>query len=184
MSTETSLADLDHLLRPASAPLQGTESAAKAIARVAYTHDAMIDLIIDRPEIKQDQIAAQFGYTVPWVSRVMNSDAFLARLAARKKDLIDPVLILSLDEKLRAMASKSLDVVLDKLSNPSVTADFALEAAQVSTKALGYGARQANVAIQNNFVVALPQKAPDDRTWAAAYTQVPPPPLAEIVDKS
>ena len=165
------ISGLDLLLRPESAPLQGTASAAKAIARVTYTHDAMIDLIIDRPEISQNQIAAQFGYTVPWVSRVMNSDAFLARLAARKKDLIDPVLVLSLDEKLRAMASKSLDVVLEKLSNPSVTADFALEAVQVSSKALGYGARQANVAIQNNFVVALPPKAENDHAWAAVYNK-------------
>lgn len=167
------------LLRPASAPLQGTASAANAIARVTYTHDAMIDLIIERPDISHNQLAAQFGYTVPWISRVMNSDAFLARLAARKKDVTDPALILSVEEKLRALASKSLDVVLEKLSNGSATGDFALEAVKVSSKALGYGARQANVAIQNNFVVALPQKAASDASWAASYTpQVPP--LADI----
>ena len=57
----------------------------------------------------------------------------------REGEMIEPPL--SIDEKLRALASKSLDVVLDKLSvtqNP----DTALKALEVTSKALGYGARQ------------------------------------------
>lgn len=150
-------------------PLQGTESAAGAIARVKYTHDAMIDLLIANPKLSQTQIAQHFGYTGPWVSRVMNSDAFLARMAERKTELVDPAISLSIDEKLRALADKSLDIVLDKLTvtqNP----DTALKALEMSTKALGYGARQSNVQVQNNFVVALPPKAESAQAWAAAHT--------------
>ena len=91
--------------RPTPVPLQGTASAALAIDRVKYTHDAMIDLIIAQPAISQGELAKHFGYSQPWVSRIMNSDAFLARLAQRKAEIVDPQLTLSVDEKLRAVAS-------------------------------------------------------------------------------
>ena len=151
-----------------STQLQGTESAANAIARVNYSHDAMIDILIANPGITQNELAKMFGYTVPWVSRVTNSDAFLARLAERKTEIVDPALTASIDEKLRAVASKSLDVVLEKLAltnNP----DLAMKALETTTKALGYGARQQNLSVQQNFVVALPSKVVDAAEWAAAH---------------
>lgn len=151
-----------------SAPLQGTASAANSIARVKYTQDAMIDLVIAEPMISQNAIAAHFGYTAAWVSRVFNSDAFQARLAERKADLVDPTLLLSLDERLRAVATRSLDIVMDKLEATKST-ELAVKAAEMSIKALGYGARQNNLNVQNNFVVAMPQKAADAGDWAAKH---------------
>lgn len=153
-------------------PLQGTQSAAGAIERVKYTHDAMIDLIIARPGIKQNELAAHFGYTEPWVSRIINSDAFQARLAQRKTEMVDPSIAASIDEKLRTAASVSLDVLVEKLQvtrNP----DLATKVADISTRALGYGARAANVAVQNNFVVALPPKAKSASEWALAHAPQP-----------
>lgn len=149
-------------------PLEGTPSAATAIARVKYTHDAMIDLIIANPAVAQSDIAKHFGYTQPWVSRIMNSDAFQARLALRKEELVDPSLVASIDEKLRALASKSLDVVLEKLTLTN-SADIGLKALEITSKALGYGARQQNLNVQQNFVVALPPKAQNAEDWAAAH---------------
>lgn len=169
-----------------SEPLMGTESAAGAIQRVKYTHDALIDMIIANPAVSQGQLAMHFGYTQGWLSRVMNSDAFQARLAARKTEVVDPQLVLSIDEKLRALASKSLDVVLDKLAvmqNP----DTALKALEVTSKALGYGARQQNLNVQQNFVVALPPKAASASEWAITHgaqgpgVAVNPPPLEMAV---
>ena len=149
-------------------PLEGTQSAAGAIARVKYTHDAMIDLIVANPAIAQGAIAQHFGYTQAWVSRVMNSDAFQARLAERKTELVDPSLVASIDEKLRALASKSLDVVLEKLTVTG-SAEMGLKALEITSKALGYGARQQNLNVQQNFVVALPPKAASAEDWAAAH---------------
>ena len=151
-----------------SEPLMGTESAAGAIQRVRYTHDALIDMIIANPATSQGELAKMFGYTQGWLSRVMNSDAFQARLALRKEEVVDPQLVLSIDEKLKALASKSLDVVLDKLAvtqNP----DTALKALEITSKALGYGARQQNLNVQQNFVVALPPKAANATEWAAVH---------------
>lgn len=168
-----------------SAPLAGTASAAGAIDRVRYTHDAMIDLIITQPQMSQNALAAHFGYTPAWVSRIINSDAFQARLAQRKADLVDPSILLTVDEKLRAIANKSLDIVLDKLAT-SANFDQGMAALELSTKALGYGARTANVNVQQNFVVAMPQKAPDSTSWAAKHAggslAAGAPSAAEVVD--
>ncbi len=151
-----------------STALAGTPSAAGAIERVKYSHDAMIDMIIACPGAKQGQLAVQFGYTEAWVSRIINSDAFQARLAERKGDLIDPTLVASVDEKLRALASKSLDVVLEKLALTN-SPDMGLKALEITTRALGYGARPQNLNVQQNFVVALPQKAESAKSWAQEH---------------
>lgn len=149
-----------------SAPLVGTVSAANSITRVHYTHDAMIDLIIGRQGISQNEIARYFGYTAGWVSRVVNSDAFQARLATRKADVTDPLIIQSFEERLKGLANQSLDVIqakLDATSNP----DLAVKALELSTKALGMGARDRGPQQTVNFVVALPAKVSDEGTWAS-----------------
>lgn len=152
--------------------LEGTESAAKAIARVKYTHDALIDLIMANPELSQGDLAKLFGYTEGWISRVMNSDAFLNRMAERKTELIDPTIRLSFEEKLKALADKSIDIVHEKLATVK-SVDLAMKALELSTKALGFGARSAHVAVQQNFVVALPPKAASAAEWAAAHGPQP-----------
>ena len=138
--------------RTQSAPLVGTASAASALLRVRYSHDAMIDHLIENPGISQGELAAMFGYTGAWISRVINSDAFLARLAERKSDLVDPSIALTLDEKFRSLAAQSLDVIQEKLSLTK-NVDTAMKALELSAKALGYGARQQNLNVQQNFVV-------------------------------
>lgn len=153
---------------PISAPLQGTKSAAGTIARVSYTHDAMCDLIIANPAISKTQIAQHFGYTPVWVSRVLNSDAFQMRLAARKADISDPSLILTIQEKLNVLIGESLDVLIEKLATTKDTAT-ALKGLEIATKAAGYGARQQNVTVQQSFVVAMPNQIPDQAAWAQKH---------------
>lgn len=153
-----------------SEPLLGTASAANAIERVKYSHDAMIDLMIAQPMISQGELAAHFGYTQTWVSRVINSDAFQARLALRKEEIIDPVIVASMEEKMKAVAAKSLDIVLEKL-NTIGNFDNALKAFEATSKAMGYGARQPQ-AVQNNFVIALPAKAASAEEWMRDHSKV------------
>ena len=151
-----------------SEQLQGTSSAAEAIARVKYTHDAMIDLIIAQPMVSQNEIARHFGYSFTWVSRIFNSDAFQARLALRKGDLVDPSLLMSIEERLRTVADRSLEILHEKLEATKNT-DLALKLADMSVKALGYGARTSNLSVQQNFVVALPPKVASESDWSAKH---------------
>lgn len=152
----------------ASAPLQGTQSAGAVVNRVSYTHDAMCDMILANPAISKGDLAKHFGYTPAWVSRILNSDAFLMRLSVRKADLTDPSLVLSIEEKLKVLVSESLDVLIDKLATTK-SSDIALKGVEIGAKALGYGARQQNVTVQQSFVVAMPTPIKDQGTWAAKH---------------
>lgn len=154
-----------------STALQGTQSGANSIARVKYTHDAMIDLVISNPAISQNDLAKYFGYTAAWVSRIFASDAFQARLAARKDELVNPVLTASVEDRIKGLAMQSLDILEEKL-NTTRNPDLAVKCFELSTKAAGYGAREKNVAVQNNFVVHLPNKIENPTDWANAHRPV------------
>lgn len=139
-----------------------------AIAKVSYTHDAMIDLIIANPAMSQNDIAKHFGYTPGWISQVFSSDSFAKRLAERKGELVDTQISLTIEENLAAVARKSCAVLMEKLDlqgNPHV----AVRALDVVTRALGYGAREAKGPVQNNFIVNVPGKAATSEEWERAY---------------
>lgn len=116
----------------------------RAIEKVRYTHDAMIDMLIAQPSISQNELASRFGYTPAWVSLVMSSDAFKARLAARREELIDPAIRLTIEERFHAVVTRSQEVLLAKLSQPAekVSDNLALRAMELGAKALGLGTGQ------------------------------------------
>jgi hypothetical protein len=113
----------------------------KAIAKIKYSHDAMIDEIITNPGVSQNTLAALFGYTPGWVSQVMSSDAFANRLEQRKEELVDPQIRMTLNEKFKAMVNRSIDIVQNRLANDNVDIDTVMRAAELGVKALGLGVK-------------------------------------------
>lgn len=132
MLDEMSSAGNVHVLTPVEKPRLG---------KVRYTHEACIDLILLNPAVSQNELAATFGYSVGWMSIAINSDAFQARLAERKGELVDPMIRASLNERLRAVTQRSLDVLLEKLELPTakVSDQLVLGAAALGIKGLGLG---------------------------------------------
>ena len=140
--------------------------------KVSYTHDAMIDLMLVRPTITGIELAEYFGYTQPWISVIRTSDAFRARYAERKGELVDPVIVATVDERLRAVADASLERVLERLTSPiKPSDDFVLQSAKLSTSALGYGAKPTAGATQTNLavIIQVPQKSATSADWSAAH---------------
>jgi hypothetical protein len=153
-------------------PLNTTAFSAKILKKVRYTHDAMIDLIISNPEISEIELGEAFGYSKQWVSRLMCSDAFQARLALRREEIIDPKLTATVEERLRGVALESLKIIQDGLiANP--TFGNAMKAAELTLKAGAYGARNQNPVVNNTFVVALPDKIPNEKDWESKYAREP-----------
>lgn len=111
------------------------------IAKLRYTHEDCIDRILANPGISQNDLAAFYGYSAPWMSVVINSDAFQSLLAERRAELVDPVLRATLNERFRALTVRALEVTMEKLSLPShqIEGKFALEAAALGAKSLGLG---------------------------------------------
>lgn len=126
----------DEIERTLSPEPQGRK---QRILALNYSHDAMVDTMIANPSINQNGLAAMFDKTPAWVSVILASDAFKMRLAARREQLIDPAILSSIEERFRALAEKSLEVLQEKLCQPQVSDDLALKAAALGAKALGIG---------------------------------------------
>lgn len=145
------------------------------IDRMSYTHDGMVDLIVNNPSISQGEIARVFGYTEGWVSQIVRSDSFRESLAARKGELVDPILKASLEDRINGLAHRSIDILLENLDtkgNPEV----ALKALELTTRAKNYGA---GVSITQNFVVAMPTKAETADSWITDHQ--PPRPMRNVI---
>lgn len=102
------------------------------VKRLNYTHDAMIDLIIAEPTVTPTELAQLFGYSAAWVSRILGSDSFQARLAERKAQLIDPVVAHSLNERLRGVTIQAVEIIKEKLESEE-SAAYAIEALGIAT---------------------------------------------------
>jgi hypothetical protein len=112
-----------------------------SIAKVRYTHDGMVDLIVANPMISQNELAAYFGYSPSWISVVLNSDVVQTKLAARRAELIDPMIRATLEEKFKGVVSRSLDLLMEKLDKPAnaIPDSLVLKAAELGIKATGMG---------------------------------------------
>lgn len=112
-----------------------------AIQTVRYTHDGMIDMMLAEPELSQRALAARFGYTESWISTIINSDAFQARLAARRAEIVDPTLQLTLEDKWRGLTVRSVEVLMRKLDRPvdAIPDNLVLKAAELGAKVLPPG---------------------------------------------
>lgn len=113
------------------------------IAKVNYSHLAMIDLILANPGISQNDLAVHFGYSPGWISNVMAADAFQAALAARRAQLIDPVIVASIEERARGMMIQSHEVLTKELEKPAVKPEVALRCFELGAKVLGLGGHAA-----------------------------------------
>jgi hypothetical protein len=115
------------------------------IQKVNYSHDAMIDMILAQPGISQNLLAAKFGYTPSWICQVLQSDAFQAKFAERRKEVVDPILMDSVEKGFEAMVRRSQEILMEKLNAPThqIPDQLVLQALQVSSRAAGYGARDA-----------------------------------------
>lgn len=118
------------------------------IAKVAYSHAAMIDLIIANPGISQNALANYFGYTPSWISQVISSDAFQGALAKRREEIVDPLLMATVKEHFDALVLRSLDILQQKLNRPAleIPDNLALRALEIGSRAAGYGAKDSGPA--------------------------------------
>lgn len=112
-----------------------------AVAKVSWSHEAMIDAMIANPAIAGWELARMFGYTESWISRVRSSNAFRERLRERAQEMVDPVLLATIEENFDAMVARSQEILLEKLSEPSQNVDpqLALQCAALGAKATGRG---------------------------------------------
>lgn len=140
---------------PGSPPEQVSRPASglkPAIAKINYSHSAMIDLILAEPGISQNEIAARFGYSASWISTIMATDAFQTAFAERSAEIIDPSLKATVEERFKGLVLRSIEILQHKLAKPpdQVPDELALRTFQAASKAAGYGARDSSIHVTQN----------------------------------
>jgi transcriptional regulator with XRE-family HTH domain len=126
----------------------------QAVQKLNYSHEGMVNLILANRGITQNELAAHFGYSASWISQVMSTDAFQAKLAERAAEIEDPTLRATVKDQLQGLAARSLEILREKLNNQvsDIPDNLALRTLELSTRALGYGAKeQPSVAVQVNI---------------------------------
>ncbi len=113
----------------------------RALVKVTNVHEQIIDIMLRRPRIQQTEIAEMFGYTKGWVCRFINSDAFQARLAERRNELLDAGTARRVKARVESVTIQALDVVSRRL-DATDSAEVALEALGISTKALATNSKK------------------------------------------
>lgn len=112
------------------------------IAKLRYSHEAMIEMIVAEPSVKQNELAFRFGKTASWISIIINSDAFQVKLHERMGEVWGE-LTTSMQDRLKGLMSRSLDVLQEKMDRQSaaIPDQLALRTLELTSRAAGYGAR-------------------------------------------
>ena len=130
-------------------------------------HTVIIDQLLMDPGITTTRLAKETGYSRNWLQKVMQSDAFQAKLAERQKALCDPIVYNTIAARLSGLTSRSLEILEERLESEEVSTATALEVFGVLSKASGMGVQKPQQ--QNNFLIHVPAIMPNAVDWATAH---------------
>jgi len=128
--------------------------------KLSHTHEDIARWMLTNPTLSLKACAQHFNYTQSWLSCIIHSDAFQARLK-QLQDGADAVTLLDIPARLRGVAASALDGLADQvdlaLKDASVGhRQFLLDVSDQTLKSLGYGAPKTPLAPaglfqQNNY---------------------------------
>lgn len=142
-------------------------------------HMIIIDQLLMDPAITTTHLATRTGYSRNWLHKVMSSDAFQAKLAERQKAIIDPIIANSIKDRIQGLASRSLEIIEERMESDDISLDNALLVFGVAGKALGLGQQKAVAPVTQQFVVHVPPRMESASAWASMHSGRPPATLAE-----
>jgi hypothetical protein len=129
-------------------------------------HERLGDFWIVNPGLTQGALAAHFGKTQAWVSIVVNCDAFKEYVQKRKEEILDPVMLASVDESFRAVAQRASQKLLERIELGAVSEKTLVDAMKVAGQGLGMGSAKTPTFQQNLYVVPIPAKPKTSEEWA------------------
>lgn len=126
---------------PGASPLAPPPNPKQAVQKLNYSHEAMVNLIIANPAISGNELAEIFGYSASWISTIITSDLFQAKLEERRAEFVDPELRLSIKTQMNGLLHRSLEILQHKLSKKpdEVPDQLALQTAKIMGQNLGHG---------------------------------------------
>jgi hypothetical protein len=124
-------------------------------------HDAIITFLVANPAMKKGDVARRFGVSPAWLSTVINSDVFQAKLRERQDEFFSAATE-STREKLSRLANETLDKLIEKVEVETETSEIRAMAT-LALDRLGYNAfggpgqalAGAGGNVQNNFFIGV-----------------------------
>lgn len=127
---------------------------------ISHVHESIMNWMIANPQLALRECAAHFGYTRAWLSTLIHSDIFQARLREKQEAVFSGIKE-DIATKLGALA----DVGVERLQEKLETSDdpkLIMEATKLALSSLGFGQKTNASApgtqnaqnIQNNYYVA------------------------------
>ena len=122
------------------------------LQKLSHRHEEILMWLMLNPNKSQGECARELGYTDAWVSQIINSDIFQARLAELREQDFE-LNVLSLREKLSAAADLAIDKMMERLE-VETDIDKIRNVGDTALKRLGYGtpANPAQVAIGGRII--------------------------------
>lgn len=120
------------------------------LQRISHTHDQIIDWLLANPWEPQSICAAHFRFTEPWLSTLIHSDLFQAKLQSRQEAVFGEVM-LSVKDRITALAHDSLRRLQEKVASCD-DVDQLVSASELAVKALGFGPQVGRPSVQVNVL--------------------------------
>lgn len=127
------------------------------IESVSHTHDQVMNWLVLNPEKYLRECADHFGYTQSWLSTLIHSDVFQAKLKERQDSVFTHVMQ-DIPEKLRGLADIAIDQLGTQLES-NTDKNYSLDAFEKILKTAGYGVAKSSAPIQNNNVFMVSREA-------------------------
>jgi len=108
------------------------------IQKVSHKHEEIMNFMLANPTHKLGDIARHFGMTQAWLSCVIHSEAFQARLA-EKQEAIFSGTVLPLKEKLEGVAHQLLDKLEERI--PTMADKELVNLTDNTLNRLGFGTK-------------------------------------------
>lgn len=134
------------------------------VKKISYKHEAMAEAIVADPAISQTDLAEKFSCSRAWVAQVLHSDEFQAYLAALKNRVIDPVLVMTVEARLKGLVAAATEVLHGGLGEGCTDYDLAAKVLDISTRGLAQLKREAGDVSSVRFVVEVPGRL-DSGEW-------------------
>jgi len=127
--------------------------------KLRIKHDAILDFMIANPAVRQADVAEHFGVTQAWLSCIVNSDAFQAKLKERQDEVFEKN-VLPVHQRVLGLAGLAVEKMEEALEVVDPVADrkYVLDATELALKAAGLTGQKlpsGQVAMQqNNYFLA------------------------------
>ena len=112
------------------------------IATMTPRHENIIAYLIANPTMKKGEVARTFGVTPAWLSTIIHSDIFQAKLRERQDEFFSAATV-PIRDKLEALASMSLDRMLETVETERDPTTIR-EMAKLALDRIGHGPQSPN----------------------------------------